>query len=120
MNTANKILSSNVLMNTTINTEAVPLPNIYGYAIQAVYTGTPTGTLRLQASADAFKYANDAQPQVPTNWTDITDTSVSISSAGSYMWNVIGVFYTFVRVVYSDSSGGMSTARLTTTINVKG
>lgn len=120
MRVANKQLLSSVLMNTTINSDAIPLPNEYGYAIQATYTATPTGILKLQASNDAFKYANDAQPQVPTNWTDIDNSSLAISASGNMMWNVTGSFYTFVRLVYTDSSGGTSTARLSAIINVKG
>jgi hypothetical protein len=120
MQTANQIIISNQTMNTTINSPAIPLPNIYGFAIQAVYTGVPTGTLKLQASVDAFKYANDAQPQVPVNWVDIADSAFPVSSAGIYTWNYNGAFYTFVRLVYTDASGGASTAKLTATINLKG
>lgn len=120
MQTGNKVFLTNVLMNTNITSEALPLPNIYGFAIQAVYTGTPGGTLKLQASVDAFKYASDVNPQVPVNWVDIADSSFIIDSAGIYVWNFTGSFYTFVRLVYTDSSGGTSTARLTATLNVKG
>lgn len=107
-------------MNTTITSPAVPLINIYGYAVQAVYTGTPTGTLKLQVSADAFKYAGNPQPQAPTNWDDVPDSFFTIDSAGIYVVNVIGAFYNFVRLVYTDASGGTSTAKLTAVINVKG
>ena len=120
MNVANIPMVTNALMNTTIRSPAIPLPNIYGYAVQAVYTGTPTGTLTLECSADAFKYANDAQPQVPVNWDTITDSPFTVTSAGIYVWNVTGCFYNFVRLVYTDASGGTSTARLTAVINVKG
>jgi len=120
MKTANQIIVTSALMNTTVNSPAVPLQDIYGYAVQALYTGTPTGALKLQASCDAFKYAHDVNPQTPQTWTDVTDSSFSITSAGSYVWNVTGAFYSFFRVVYTDGSGGSSTARLTITVNVKG
>lgn len=120
MQTANKIIVNNVQMNSNINSEAIPLPNIYGFAVQAVYTGTPTGTIKLQASVDAFKYASDINPQVPTNWNDIDNSSLIVSSAGIYTINFIGSFYTFFRFVYTDASGGTSTARVTVTVNMKG
>lgn len=120
MRTANKALFTNTVMNTNLNSVAIPLPDIYGYSIQASYTGTPTGTFKLQASSDAFKYVNDAQPQVPVHWTDIANSSIAISASGDYMWNVTGSFYNFVRLVYTDASGGTSTAVLNATINNKG
>ena len=118
MRTNNIPMLTSVLMNTNITSDPVDIPDIYGYAIQAVYTGTPTGTLKLQASADPFKYSGT--PQAPTNWTDIANSSVDITAAGNYMWNVTGSFYNYVRVVYTDTSGGTSTAHLTVTANIKG
>jgi len=111
---------TNAVMNTTINSTPVAIPDIYGYAIQAVYTGTPNGTLKLQASADPFKYVTPNTPQTPTNWVDIADSSFTITSAGTYMWNYNGSFYTFVRLVYTDASGGTSTAVLNANITIKG
>lgn len=120
MDVANKRLFTSTVMNANLTSEAIPLPNIYGFAIQAVFTGTPTGTFKLQASSDPFKYANAAQPQVPTNWTDIADSSAPVSAAGNYMWNFNGCFFEFVRLVYTDGSSGASTAVLNATINLKG
>ena len=120
MNVFNKLIITNATMNTTLTSEAIPLVNTYGYSIQAKWTGTPTGTLKLQASSDAFMYVNDNQPQVPTTWTDIADSSQSIVAAGDFMWNIIGAFYNFVRVVYTDGSGGSSTAVINVRINAKG
>lgn len=120
MKASNSVLVHNAVMNTTITSPAVNLFNIYGYSIQAVYTGVPTGTLKLQASVDPILLASDVQPQVPTNWTDVADSDFSITSAGIYVWNVTGTFYTFVRLVYIDGSGGTSTAVMNANINIKG
>jgi len=120
MRSNNAPLVTNAVMNTTINSPAIQLDQIIGYAIQAVYTGTPTGTLKLQASNDPVKLAYDVNPQVPINWTDIADSDFTVTSAGIYTWNVTDVFYTFVRLVYLDSSGGTSTAVLNANINFKG
>ena len=120
MRSNNAVLVTNAVMNTTITSPAVQLDQIIGYAIQAVYTGTPTGTFKLQASNDPVKLAYDVNPQTPTNWTDIANSSYSVSSAGIYTWNVTDVFYTFVRLVYTDGSSGTSTAVLNANINFKG
>lgn len=121
MNVFNELIVKNAVMNANINSPAVPLVNIFGYAIQAVYTGTPNGVLKLQASADSFPYAQvSPQPPTPQNWTDITGTSQTISSSGIFMWNIDGAYYNYVRLVFTDSSGGTSTAVLNVTVNCKG
>jgi hypothetical protein len=92
---------------------------MYGYSIQVVFTGTPTGTFKLQASCDSCLIADF--PNFPTNWQDITDSPFTVSSAGDYVWNVFDVMYNWVRVVYTDASGGTSTAVITScTFNGKG
>jgi hypothetical protein len=96
------------------------LPDIIGYAVQAVYTGTPNGTIKLQASVDPFKYVVNGGLQAPTHWADIPSSSITLNAAGVYIWNITDVYYTFVRVVYTDASGGTSTAVLNVNICTKG
>ncbi len=111
-------------MNTTLTSDPIPLPDIYALAIQAVYTATPTGTFKLQASCDPIKdnlipsATNGATK--PTNWTDIGDSSASISAAGNYMWNLTSIGYSWIRIVYTDASSGASSAHATVRINMKG
>jgi hypothetical protein len=105
-------------MNTTINSSPYNVQQIYGVAIQAVFTGTPTGTFKIQASADpATGY--DPTDNPPSNWTDIAGSSYSVTAAGNYMWNIFDIMYNWIRLVYTDTSGGTSTAVLNTTINAK-
>ena len=120
MNVFNEPIITNAVMNHTISSAAIPIVNSFGYTVQAVYTGTPTGSLKLQGSNDKFEYVNAAQPQVPTNWNDIKNSSFSITSAGICTWNVQGPFYNYVRLVFTDGSGGLSTAVLNATFNAKG
>ena len=114
---------STTTMNTTITSPACQLYNIYGYAIQIVWTGTPTGTLKLQVSSDPVPQGppNVIPPFEPTHWSDLTDSPFAITAAGDYMWNVYDVMYNWVRLVYTDASGGTSTASITSlVINCKG
>ncbi len=102
---------------TTINSSAIPLEQIYGYAIQAVWTGTPNGTIKLQASCDV-PAQTPTTAGVPTNWTDIADTSTSIAgTSGNQLWNVNGCFYRYVRLTYTNTS---STGSLSALMSVKG
>lgn len=128
MRVINKVLSTNQATNVSSNSQYQPLRSIYTYAIQAIITGTPTGSIKLQASADPE--TNDTQyntsaslpPSVaPVNWVDITGSTFAVSTLnGSVMWNVDFVGYNYVRVSYTDTSSGASTATMTITFNGKG
>lgn len=91
----------------------------WGYAIQAVITGTAAGTLKLQGSCDAgpnanFQAAND--PYV-VNWTDIANSSQPVTGAGTVAYDVVKSAYPWVRVVYTASSG---TGTISVRFNAKG
>lgn len=119
MRISNFPIVTNQILNADFNSQPQQLAQIYGYCIQAVITGTPTGTVKLQASNDPFL---DIFPgnEPPVHWTDIAGSTFTVSAAGSEMWNVIGAFYNWVRIAYTDTSGGASTATMTATVNIKG
>jgi hypothetical protein len=95
----NKYYDSQVLTSNT-NTTTKDVYNCDRYAIQADYTGTFSGSLKLQVS-------NDEADSV-TNWVDLTGSDIAITSAGSYIWNVKQVGYRAVRVVYTYVSGSVT------------
>lgn len=122
MKTNNKQISTAQPMNVSSNSPAVPLKNVYLYSMAAIVTGTPTGTIKLQASNDPE--TNSTMPggipqPLPINWVDIANSSFSLSAAGETMWNVTDVAYNYVRVVYTDSSSGASTATMNIIVNTK-
>lgn len=87
------------------STPVIPLNQSFGYSVQASWTGTPTGTLKLQCSNDN------------TNWTDITASIQALAgSAGNYEWNVVMPMYLYAQLVYVFTS---STGTLTATAVVK-
>lgn len=103
----NKYYDSQVLTSTT-NTPTKDVYNCDRYAIQADYTGTFSGSLKLEVSND---------DDTVTNWTELTGSSVAITSAGTYIWNVKHVAYRAVRVVYTYTSGSCT---LSLSITTKG
>lgn len=115
MLTGNYNLVPTRTLNASFNSIAYPLTNVFGYAIQGVIVGTPTGTVKLQSSCDVV-----IDNVVPTNWSDIDDSSQTVSGAGTFEYNVTDVGYTYVRLVYTDGSSGSSTATMSATINSKG
>lgn len=120
MRVYNKKIETSVTMNASFNSAALQLYQMYGFSIQAVWTGTPNGTFKLQCSSDPVTQIN-TPPVAPTNWSDVATSSQAVSAAGDYTWNVFEVMYNWVRLVYTDASGGSSTAVLTSAVfNGKG
>lgn len=106
-------------MNVTSESLPQQLQTSFGYSIQAEYTGTTiSGILKLQASDDPNPAINASE--LPVNWSDIADSSFVLSASGTTMWNVGQANYSWVRVVYTDSSGGTSDGLLTARITAKG
>lgn len=123
MRVFNEKIATNVVLSANRFTPAVPLKSIVLYCIAAVITGTPAGTIKLQACNDPE--TNDTSPipnpqANPTNWVDIANSSFAVSSAGETMWNVRDIGYNYVRVAYVDGSSGASTAVVNITFNGKG
>lgn len=114
------IIPAGTVLNTTINSQAIQLENTYGYSLQIVFTGTPTGSFKLQSSCDPVTkqnqilQANGSVVYTPTNWTDVANSTFVVSAAGSVQWNYPGLDgANYVRAVYTDTSGGTSTAVVT-------
>ncbi len=60
--------------------------------------------------------ANGVVVYTPTHWSDIADSSFAVSAAGDVMWGYANRGFTYVRVVYTDGSSGMSTAVITSAV----
>lgn len=97
------------------NLSAIYLGHIAHYSIQLVYSGSPKGTFKLQASNDPGRInAAEAVNQAPiSNWTDVADSAVEVSAAGNNMWTVQNSGYNWVRVVWTndDGAGTLESAR---------
>jgi hypothetical protein len=92
-------------MTANINSQPILLANYQGASLQAVWTGTPTGTLKLQCCNDIPAVTDTTDPST-WNWTDVANSSQSLTgSAGNFVWNVFDVYYRWLRVAYVFSSG---------------
>lgn len=112
-------------MNATIKLAANQLYDVFGFYIQVIITGTPTGSFKLQSSGDPCSQGSLSTPltaQAPSeaSWTDVLNSSQSVSAAGNVSWNVDGAYFNWVRVVYTDTSSGASTATFIGRINTRG
>lgn len=105
------------------NLRPIWLGHIANYAIQLVFTGTPVGSFKLQASNDVGQINSEgATTQVAgvTQWTDITDSALSVTAAGDIMWTVENAGYTWVRVVWTATGGSSSPTLTSARCYVKG
>jgi hypothetical protein len=91
-------LFSSVSMATNQTSISLPISKYSGYAIQAVWVGSPVGTLKVNVS-------NDPGPTV-TNWTVLANSTATVNGAGDQFYNISGANYTYVQLVYTASSGG--------------
>lgn len=108
-----KIINA-VSMAADIESEAVLLDQIFGYAAQCRWTGSPSGTLKLQASCQIIHSG-----ETITDWDDVSGASVTVESVSTNgtLFNADAQFYKYFRVIF-DRTGG--TGSLTVTYNGKG
>lgn len=97
-------------LSATGNSLPVEIMFLNGYSIVASWTGTPTGTLSLEGSNNAW----DENALIPSQtnssssatWVAINGSSTSLTgAAGSYMWNAADQNFQAVRIKYTRTSG---------------
>ena len=98
-------------MSSNIFSTGLDLQQDWIYSIQALWSGSALGTLKLQISNDnvVVKPAGAVDPAVNVvNWTDYTGSLSSTSGAAgssNFMWNVLYPGYRWVRAAYVNASG---------------
>jgi len=82
------------------------LNQVWGYSIQAIFTGSPVGTMTLQGSSDPAPDANySAANYAVVNWTTIANSSQSVTGSGTVAYDVVKTGYNWVRAIYTPVSG---------------
>ncbi len=95
-------------LSTSFELFPIYMGNIVLCSIQLVFTGSPTGTFKLQCTNDPGNPTlpgKVAQSSGVVNWTDIDDSSQNITEGGNHTWNVTDIGYLWLRVVYTATSG---------------
>lgn len=102
-----QIVTNGDMSQTTIASIGIDLQNIFGYAIQAEWTGgSASGTLILQLSTDIVNVASGANPAANVvNWSTYSGSSTTVSGPGNFVWNAADAGYRWVRLLYTKSSG---------------
>lgn len=97
---ARPVITAGDMSAASINSLGFSLDQYTSFSCQAVWTGSPVGTLKIQVSGDIV-----ADCTLPTNWVDYTNSSYAVSAAGNLLWNSGQANYRCVRVVYTKTSG---------------
>lgn len=92
------ISGSNTLLDSadmaaSFQSDHITLPMSNGFAIHAVFTGSPTGSFYIAVTIDGI------------NWAVLPDSTQAITAAGDIFYNVTDSKYQMARVHYSFSSG---------------
>lgn len=106
-------------MSLSVTSTTIPLDQVFGYSVQAVYTtgGTLAGTLELQASCN-HQEDNEKNVIVAGDWVTVKNSPVVLTGAGSYIWNVQDPNYLWARLVYTPDPS--DTGTLNATVTTKG
>jgi hypothetical protein len=84
-------------------TGAINAENLFQISAQVVTTGTSTGALKMQFSNDIV---NPSVPETaPTNWTDVTSATVTVSAAGAVGIMKTDLCYQWIRFVWTKNNG---------------
>lgn len=102
----------NAPANASVNSTPVYATDIVQTSAQAVASGTAAGTLQMQASDDYLPGSpTTSSASQPTHWNNI-GAPVTVAGAGSYLIPVIETSYEWLRVSYTDTTGGTATGTL--------
>lgn len=72
---------------------------------------TAAGTVKLQASNDVCSSGN-RQNFTPTNWSDIPSATSTVASGVGPMIIIATMNFSFIRAIYTRTSGGSTTLQL--------
>jgi hypothetical protein len=86
--------------------DAIDASFLVAGSVQIISTGSPSGDVKVQASNDLVTGS-----QVPTNWTDITGLSVTLSGAGTDLIPKFDICYQSIRIVATAGGTGTVTAK---------
>lgn len=117
-----KTIGSGLAMSGSATTQGMDLQYFFGVSLQAVWTGSAQGTLKLQVSNDTVTpyiagtnpvgtYVDPSDPAISVvNWADYTGsvastTTYASASGGNLLWNAADTGYRWVRAAYTGSSG---------------
>ena len=86
-------------MGNSVDSSVIDARDLQCVAVQAVYTGTPTGTFTMEGSVDYNTITGVG------TWTTIDLGTLSISAAGDTLIDLTNTSIPFLRLHYAFGSG---------------
>jgi hypothetical protein len=104
MRPSNPILMQALDASATVYSNAIPGDFILYGSAQAVFSsGTLGGAFKLQCSNDSV--SNLPAGEAPQNWTDIPNTSQTVTSGATALIPSLQVTYKWIRAAWVPSTG---------------
>ncbi len=100
----------NPVVNANLNSVAQWATDIVRASFEVVATGNAAGSIQVRVSNDQAVGLPANQFQ-PTNW-NLIGSAVTVSGAGVYLIPLFESSYEYLELLYTDSSGGTSTGRI--------
>lgn len=94
------LIDATDLSTTDVVSESVDVSNVYGMSIQAIATGTIAGDVEIEVS-------NDGE-----NFFALTSPTVAVSNTTNAGAQLVDMFFKFVRLRYSATSGSTNTLKV--------
>lgn len=102
-----RAIAAGDMSQASITSKALDVRYIDNIGIQAIWTGAPTGTVKVQASHDAKVDGSGAI--AGGTWTDIAGaTAAPAGGAGSALIALAALAHPFIRIVYTRTGGAGS------------
>lgn len=98
---------------STTNGQVIDVSLIFSISAQLVATGSAAGTFKMQVSDDSGPDSY-MDTFIPTNWSDLSGASISISGAGVFVIPKVDLSYNYVRFVYTSTGTGTIVANAKT------
>lgn len=109
-----KLFNAADLSQASLTSSVCDLDSMYGYSIQAVFSGDAIGTLSIQASNDPFPVTDLTIGRI-VNYTTVS--TLPLTAPGSVLDNIDAAHYKWVRLIYTKTSGSGS---ITANLHAKG
>lgn len=98
---------------STTNGQVIDVSLIFSISAQLVATGSAAGSFKIQVSDDSGPDSY-TDTFVPTNWSDLSGASVSVSGSGVYLIPKVDLSYNYIRFVYVSTGTGTVVANAKT------
>ena len=104
-------------MSGSLTSSPISLSQNTMVSIQAVFTGTPVGTLVLMVSDDPGIINSDGTVSGLLNWSTYNGSSAVVNAPGNQSWDVWSTGARWMEVVYTPTSGS---GTMSVMVNSKG